>query len=193
MEAYFRLPDGKQSFSPFDGECQETPIGVFVVSKFRLKWIRDGSQLAWQPNFLRQLFQEFPRITCRIVPQNLLNMGRSAAWSSSSEESFASGVDVLFDFGIVQHIPWTWITSVNGVLVFDKVRLTKNRWRCLSPPKTRLKGGEWFESQHESSWQENWRHKQIYGIVSQTVFVCVVRTWLIYLKFCYQIMGRMIV
>jgi hypothetical protein len=34
-------------------------------------------------------------------------------------------VDVLFDFGIVQHIPWTWITSVNGVLVFDKVRLTK--------------------------------------------------------------------
>ena len=26
MEAYFRLPDGKQSFSPFEGECQETPI-----------------------------------------------------------------------------------------------------------------------------------------------------------------------
>ena len=23
MEAYFRLPDGKQSFSPFDGECKE--------------------------------------------------------------------------------------------------------------------------------------------------------------------------
>ena len=25
------------------------------------------------------------------------------------------------------------------------------------------------------------------------MFVCVVRTWLIYLKFCYQIMGRMVV
>ena len=23
LEAYFRLPDGKQSCSPFDGECKE--------------------------------------------------------------------------------------------------------------------------------------------------------------------------
>ncbi|CAK8990406.1 unnamed protein product [Durusdinium trenchii] len=57
MEAYFRLPDGKQSFSPFDGECKE---------------------------------------------------------------SFASGIDVLFEFGIVQHIPWTWVTTVNGKLVLDQ-------------------------------------------------------------------------
>eukprot|EP00434_Breviolum_minutum_P009978 symbB.v1.2.008801.t1/scaffold536.1/size343967/17 len=58
MEAYFRLPDGKQSFSPFDGECKE---------------------------------------------------------------SFASGVDVLFEFGIVQHVPWTWVSSVNGKQVLVDV------------------------------------------------------------------------
>lgn len=33
MEAYFRLPDGKQSFSPFDGECKEIIIfGSLLIS-----------------------------------------------------------------------------------------------------------------------------------------------------------------
>lgn len=36
------------------------------------------------------------------------------------QESFASGVDVLFEFGVVQHIPWTWVSSVNGVPVLEK-------------------------------------------------------------------------
>ena len=56
LEAYFRLPDGKQSFSPFDGSCKER---------------------------------------------------------------FASGVDVLFEFGLVQHVPWTWVTQVNGVAAME--------------------------------------------------------------------------
>lgn len=38
-----------------------------------------------------------------------------------SEESFASGVDVLFEFGIVQHVPWTWVSSVNGKQVLVDV------------------------------------------------------------------------
>lgn len=37
------------------------------------------------------------------------------------EESFASGVDVLFEFGIVQHVPWTWVSSVNGKQVLVDV------------------------------------------------------------------------
>ena len=162
MEAYFRLPDGKQSFSPFDGECQETPIGVFAVSKFRLKWIRDGSQLARQPNFLRQLFQEFPRITCRIVPQNLLNMGRSAesaAWSAARRVLRREWMSFLILASCsTSHGPGSppWMACWSSTRC-DWQRLTKNRWRCLSPPKNRVKGGEWFESQHESSWQENWR------------------------------------
>lgn len=39
----------------------------------------------------------------------------------AQQESFASGVDVLFEFGVVQHIPWTWVSSVNGVPVLEKV------------------------------------------------------------------------
>ena len=26
---------------------------------------------------------------------------------------------MLFEFGIVQHIPWTWVTSVKGVQVLE--------------------------------------------------------------------------
>lgn len=37
------------------------------------------------------------------------------------QESFASGVDVLFEFGIVQHVPWTWVSSVNGKQVLVDV------------------------------------------------------------------------
>eukprot|EP00439_Symbiodinium_sp_Y106_P071396 s1484_g12.t2 len=57
LEAYFRLPDGKQSCSPFDGECKEC---------------------------------------------------------------FASGIDVFFDFGIVQHVPWTWVAAVEGKSIVNK-------------------------------------------------------------------------
>ena len=35
-------------------------------------------------------------------------------------------MDVLFEFGLVQHVPWTWVTAVKGKAVFEqKTKLPK--------------------------------------------------------------------
>lgn len=96
LEAYFRLPDGKQSFSPFDGSCKER---------------------------------------------------------------FASGVDVLFEFGLVQHVPWTWVTQVNGVAAMELESPAREAATTASSGEEQNESPRVREQQRLQKEEEAKRHK----------------------------------